>query len=149
MGCGSSKSTSVTPMGGDQRPSKPPKTTKVSPMASVDDDISISARTSQGLAFEVPLDDDEGGDDPSLIKKHPPKRLQRLEDQPPPPNLTHEMLEEKLAEAEQRRQQILNQRIQSAKARQKVKRSLLNNEEANGNDLLLESMNQDPSTVAL
>ncbi|RZF45736.1 hypothetical protein LSTR_LSTR011875 [Laodelphax striatellus] len=150
MGCGSSKSTSVTPMGGDQRPIKPPKASKVSPMGSIDDDISISARTSQGLAFEVPLDDDEGGEDgPSLIKKHPPKRLQRLEDQQPTPNLTHQVLDEKLAEAEQRRQQILNQRIQSAKAHQKKKRNLLNNEEDNGNDLLLESMNQEPSTVAL
>ncbi|XP_024085495.1 uncharacterized protein LOC106665201 isoform X2 [Cimex lectularius] len=86
---------------------------------SIDDDIKISAQTTKGLAFEVPITDEE-----NLIKKHPPKRLQRLEDQQMP-NLTHRLLDEKQAEAEQRRQQILSQRIQSAKARQKVKRTFI------------------------
>ncbi|CAH0767651.1 unnamed protein product [Bemisia tabaci] len=63
------------------------------------------------VAFEVPLEEGEE----SLVKKHPPKRLQRLEDQQSP-NITAKDIESKLAEAEQRRLQILNQRIQSAKA---------------------------------
>ncbi|XP_073970447.1 uncharacterized protein [Rhodnius prolixus] len=107
-----------------------------------DDDITISARTSNGLAFEVPISEEE-----NVIKRHPPKRLQRLEDQQMP-SLTHRLLDEKQAEAEQRRLQILNQRIRSAKSRQKLKRSsFINNGESNG--LLIESMHQEPSTVAL
>lgn len=54
------------------------------------------------IAFSVPLTDDEE----SLVKKHPPKRLRMLEGQQSPP-LTREMLTEKLAEAEQRRQQVI------------------------------------------
>ncbi|KAI5700217.1 hypothetical protein M8J76_003878 [Diaphorina citri] len=61
------------------------------------------------VAFEVSLDDAD-----SLVKKHPPKRLQRLEEQPTSP-ITHQTIVEKLAEAEARRLQILNQRILSAK----------------------------------
>lgn len=57
----------------------------------------------KSLAFEVPLHDAE---EDNVIKKHPPKRLQRLEDQQLPP-LTHEALDEKQAEAEQRRLQVL------------------------------------------
>lgn len=53
------------------------------------------------IAFSVPLTDDEE----SLVKKHPPKRLRKLEGEQSPP-LTREMLTEKLAEAEQRRQQV-------------------------------------------
>lgn len=53
--------------------------------------------------FVVPLNDEKD----SLIKKHPPKRFQRLEEQPhSPPALTLKMLEDKLAEAEQRRLQV-------------------------------------------
>ncbi|XP_025410932.1 uncharacterized protein CCDC198-like [Sipha flava] len=62
------------------------------------------------IAFSVPLTEEEE----SLVKRHPPKRFRMLEGQKSPP-LTSEALQEKLAEAEQRRQQILNQRIESAK----------------------------------
>lgn len=53
------------------------------------------------VAFSVPLTEDED----SVVKKHPPKRLRMLEEQNSPP-LTHQMLLEKLADAEQRRQQV-------------------------------------------
>lgn len=52
-------------------------------------------------AFEVPLDCEPD----SIIKKHPPKRLQRLVDAPTP-QTTIEELEEKLANAELRRNQV-------------------------------------------
>ncbi|KAK9498464.1 hypothetical protein O3M35_003099 [Rhynocoris fuscipes] len=105
-------------------------------------DITISARTSNGLAFEVPMNEDE-----NVIKKHPPKRFQRLEDQQIT-GLTHRLLDEKQAEAEQRRLQILSQRIQSAKNRQKLKRPFTNNVQIPNNEIL-ESMHQEPTTVAL
>ncbi|XP_049847524.1 uncharacterized protein CCDC198-like, partial [Schistocerca gregaria] len=63
----------------------------------------------QPLAFEVPVTTE------SLIRRHPPRRLKRLEDQQLP--LTHQLLDEKQAEAEQRRHQILTQRVQSAQQR--------------------------------
>ncbi|XP_046670441.1 uncharacterized protein LOC124360665 [Homalodisca vitripennis] len=123
MGCGSSKS-AVLPLTDDGAPPS-------------SEHITISSRTPQGLAFEVPLHED------SLIKKHPPKRLQRLEEQQvSPPSLRD--LQDRLAEAEQRRQQILSQRVASARARQKLKRS--DNLE---NGLLIERMHQEPTTVAL
>lgn len=53
------------------------------------------------IAFSVPLTEEEE----SVVKKHPPKRLRMLEGQQSPP-LTHEMLLEKLADAENRRQQV-------------------------------------------
>lgn len=61
------------------------------------------------VAFEVTLDDAN-----NLVKRHPPKRLQRLGEQPTSP-ITHETIAERLAEAEARRLQLLNQRIESAK----------------------------------
>ncbi|XP_054270317.1 uncharacterized protein LOC128991452 [Macrosteles quadrilineatus] len=119
MGCNSSKS-AVIPLDPDTS------------------DVSITARTPQGLAFEIPLRDEE---EESIIKKHPPKRLRMLEEQQASPP-TLEELEEKLAEAEQRRQQILSQRVASARAAQKLKR--------NGeNKSKIERMYQEPGTVEL
>lgn len=60
----------------------------------------INLSTAPGEAFEVPLDDPD-----SIIKKHPPKRLQRLVDAPST-ETTIEELEEKLANAEIRRNQV-------------------------------------------
>jgi len=54
------------------------------------------------IAFSVPLTEEEE----SVVKKHPPKRLRMMEGQQSPP-LTHEMLLEKLADAENRRQQVM------------------------------------------
>lgn len=53
-------------------------------------------------AFEVSLSDESE----SIIKKHPPKRLQRLVDAPST-QTTIEELEEKLANAEIRRNQVV------------------------------------------
>ncbi|XP_063591522.1 ensconsin-like [Penaeus indicus] len=68
----------------------------------------------RGVAFEV-TNDGENGE--SLIKRHPPKKFQKLEDLQQGPALTQEKLEEKQAIAERRRQEILTQRVQSAKQR--------------------------------
>lgn len=54
-----------------------------------------------GEAFEVSLEEESD----SIIKKHPPKRLQRLVDAPET-QTTIEELEEKLANAEIRRNQV-------------------------------------------
>ncbi len=65
--------------------------------------FSIFFFLSKAVAFVVPLHDQ----DDSLIKKHPPKRFQRLEEQQTSPAvITHKMLQDKLAEAEQRRLQV-------------------------------------------
>lgn len=55
------------------------------------------------IAFEVPAE--EG--DASLIKKHPPRRLRELEERPPEAaSITQEALEEKVAQANERRNQV-------------------------------------------
>lgn len=55
------------------------------------------------IAFEVPAE--EG--DASLIKKHPPRRLRQLEERPPDATtVTQEALEEKVALANERRNQV-------------------------------------------
>ncbi|XP_045137744.1 uncharacterized protein LOC123520014 isoform X2 [Portunus trituberculatus] len=67
----------------------------------------------RAVAFEVgPPDASE-----SLIRRHPPRKFQRLEDQQQGNTITQEKLEEKQATAERRRQEILTQRVQSAKHR--------------------------------
>lgn len=68
----------------------------------------------RGVAFEVSNTNENGE---SLIKRHPPKKFQKLEDLQQGPALTQEQLEEKQAIAERRRQEILTQRVQSAKQR--------------------------------
>ncbi|XP_071515584.1 uncharacterized protein [Panulirus ornatus] len=67
----------------------------------------------RAVAFEVgPTDASD-----SLIRRHPPRKFQKLEDQQQGDPLTQEKLVEKQAEAERRRQEILTQRVQSAKQR--------------------------------
>ncbi|KAF0754038.1 Uncharacterized protein FWK35_00031528 [Aphis craccivora] len=83
------------------------------------------------IAFSVPLTEEEE----SVVKKHPPKRLRMLEGQQSPP-LTHEMLLEKLADAENRRQQILSQRIESAKTLMRPRYNSAN--KMNADDALVE-----------
>lgn len=65
------------------------------------------------MAFEVGPPDASD----SLIRRHPPRKFQKLEDQPQGNVITQEKLEEKQAIAERRRQEILTQRVQSAKHR--------------------------------
>ncbi|XP_027844223.2 uncharacterized protein LOC114124962 isoform X1 [Aphis gossypii] len=83
------------------------------------------------IAFSVPLTEEEE----SVVKKHPPKRLRMLEGQQSPP-LTHEMLLEKMADAENRRQQILSQRIESAKTLMRPRYNSAN--KMNADDALVE-----------
>ncbi|XP_055705762.1 uncharacterized protein LOC129803329 [Phlebotomus papatasi] len=102
MGCSSSQSSSVAPENG----------TEGSP-----------ATYPPSTAFEIPLDDD----DSSLVKKHPPKRLRRLEETPStPPSI--EELQEKLANAELRRQLILQQKVANVMIR-------TNGDDRNSDDL--------------
>lgn len=54
------------------------------------------------MAFEIPFDGDNVD---SIIKKYPPKKFQRLIEQPTSP-VTLNKLQEKLEEAEIRRQQV-------------------------------------------
>ncbi|XP_022904389.1 uncharacterized protein [Onthophagus taurus] len=70
-------------------------------------------QSNNGLSFEVPMLKESE----SIIKKHPPRRFQKLEEQQTSPSLSLVKLREKLDEAEIRRQQILQQRVQSAKTR--------------------------------
>lgn len=68
------------------------------------------------MAFEVPVHENEE----SIIKKHPPKRFRKLEEQQQDPkDLTHQLIDERISEAEARRREILDQRIRSA-AKQRV-----------------------------
>nr|CAH0100713.1 unnamed protein product [Daphnia galeata] len=65
------------------------------------------------ITFEVPGQnpDDNGG--VSIIQAHPPRRLRRLEDEQI--NLSAEEVERRHALAEQRRQEALQMRVQSAR----------------------------------
>lgn len=56
------------------------------------------------MAFDIAFA--EEGDE-SIIKKHPPKRFQKLEDTQTSPAITLVKLQEKLEEAEIRRQQVI------------------------------------------
>ncbi|KAG5895585.1 hypothetical protein JTB14_002347 [Gonioctena quinquepunctata] len=87
-------------------------------------------KTPHGLSFEIAFEEDDAED--SIVKKHPPKRvLERLEEPPSSP-VTLSKLQEKLDEAEIRRQQILAQRVQSAKLRAEMKNhSSVSHNEAN------------------
>ncbi|XP_045611761.1 uncharacterized protein [Procambarus clarkii] len=87
------------------------------PQTPVEDPLPQSA-DGRPVAFEVaPVDPSE-----SIIRRHPPRKFQKLEEQQQQQQqqgsaLTQEMLEEKQAEAERRRQELLSQRVQSAKHR--------------------------------
>lgn len=59
--------------------------------------------SANGLSFDIPFEEAESE---SIIKKHPPKRFQKLEDQQTSPTVSLIRLQEKLDEAELRRQQV-------------------------------------------
>ncbi|XP_034252859.1 uncharacterized protein LOC117652228 [Thrips palmi] len=81
----------------------------------------VRAAGGKAMAFEVPLSDlpADGEDGAPRESRRPPRRLQRLEDAPVPPSqrLTHRLLDERQEAAEERRSQILSQRVQSAQPR--------------------------------
>ncbi|XP_055855626.1 ubiquitin carboxyl-terminal hydrolase 36 [Episyrphus balteatus] len=114
MGCTSSQ---PLPPGGINAAADPEKLVDNSnPQAS---EVSSADKYPPAEAFEVSLDDVDNDNDndrsDSLIKKHPPKRLQKLVEQAATavPATTIEHLEEKLAKAEVRRQQYIQQRIEN------------------------------------
>lgn len=69
------------------------------------------------VAFEIPIDPvvTDAADDESIVKKHPPKRLARLEEQRASIP-TVDDIKEKQAEAEKRRQEIIEEKINKARA---------------------------------
>ncbi|KAK7073376.1 hypothetical protein SK128_016706 [Halocaridina rubra] len=83
-------------------------------MSDLDITETVEGEGGRAVAFEVAPPEEQSD---SLIKKHPPRKFQKLEDQQQNTSLTQEILEEKQAIAEKRRQEILSQRVQSAKTR--------------------------------
>ncbi|XP_055906801.1 uncharacterized protein LOC129942030 [Eupeodes corollae] len=119
MGCASSQ---AVPPGGIATTSDPDKDLVDSskPGASEDSSTATDDKYPPAEAFEISLDDvdnDSKDRSDSLIKKHPPKRLQKLVEQAATASAvsatTIEHLEEKLAKAEVRRQQYIQQRIEN------------------------------------
>ncbi|EEZ99041.1 uncharacterized protein LOC103315035 [Tribolium castaneum] len=140
MGCSAAKNLTVEPLDGNKvtelsngnaetrKISIPRSVSDVPPLEGEDPQTEILAETAtvnniqkgaNGLSFEIAFQD-EGEE--SIIRKHPPKRFQRLEEQQTSPTTTLVKLQEKLDEAEIRRQQILQQRVQSAKFRNILKK---------------------------
>ncbi|KAJ8921614.1 hypothetical protein NQ315_010523 [Exocentrus adspersus] len=136
MGCSAAKNLTVEPLDGNKssgysngngvrKVSLP--TTGVPPLEGEDlqaellesATVNNIQKASNGLSFEIAFE--EEGSEESIIKKHPPKRFQRLEEQQTSP-ITLDKLQEKLEEAEIRRQQILAQRVQSAKIRNQLRK---------------------------
>ncbi|CAL8103346.1 unnamed protein product [Orchesella dallaii] len=91
-------------------PLKPPRTSKV---GFLDQTETMDGSRHTPVAFEVPAEEDA-----SLIKKHPPRRLRQLEERPTEAtSVTQEALEEKVALANERRNQVLHQRVASARTK--------------------------------
>ncbi|RWS10873.1 uncharacterized protein B4U79_05892, partial [Dinothrombium tinctorium] len=69
------------------------------------------------VAFEITTAEngESGKNEESIVKKHPPKRLQRLEEQAPN-ILTVKDLAEKQQKAEERRQNILEERVNKSRS---------------------------------
>ncbi|RZC35126.1 uncharacterized protein BDFB_008844 [Asbolus verrucosus] len=138
MGCSAAKNLTVEPLDNnkvtelsnghaDRKVSIPRSISDVPPLEGEDPQTEILETTAvnnlqkgaNGLSFEIAFQ--EEGEE-SIIKKHPPKRFQRLDEQQTSPTVTLVKLQEKLDEAEIRRQQILQQRVQSAKHRNVLKK---------------------------
>ncbi|XP_028135697.1 uncharacterized protein LOC114330540 [Diabrotica virgifera virgifera] len=137
MGCSAAKNLTVEPLDGSLAnghteartlPVSPKRQPNIPPLEAEDlqEELLENAAVNNvqqganGMSFEIAFEDDDT--DESIVKKHPPKRiLERLEDPHSSP-VTLEKLQEKLDEAEIRRQQILAQRIQSAKIRNQMKK---------------------------
>lgn len=65
--------------------------------------VNLNKFLANGLSFDIAFEEDAE----SIIQKHPPKRFQKLEEQEQTsPNLSLQRLQEKLDEAEKRRQQV-------------------------------------------
>ncbi|XP_017779113.1 PREDICTED: uncharacterized protein LOC108564549 [Nicrophorus vespilloides] len=142
MGCSAAKNLAVEPLNGGasmgngesqlgevrkvsvtRRASEVPALEGVEPQTEMLENGTVNNmhEKSNGLSFDIAFGEEA---DESIIKKHPPKRFQRLEEQQQEetPNLSLAKLQEKLDEAEIRRQQILKQRVASAKVRTAIRR---------------------------
>ncbi|CAH0552845.1 unnamed protein product [Brassicogethes aeneus] len=140
MGCSAAKNLTVEPLNGNKvhdistgiveslrKTSIPKSISDIPPLEGEDPQtemletgtVNNFQKGVNGMSFEIAFDKEEK--DESIIKKHPPKRFQKLEGQISP-NSTLNKLQEKLEEAEIRRQQILAQRVQSAKYRNTLKK---------------------------
>ncbi|VEN57683.1 unnamed protein product [Callosobruchus maculatus] len=129
MGCNSTKNLAVEPFNGhipdNHTQARRPftgHTSNIPPLEAEDlqEELLENAtvnnvqRATNGLAFEIAFQED----DDSATKKHPPRRIQELlEVEKSTEPVTLDKLQEKLEEAEIRRNQILAQRVQSAKNR--------------------------------
>jgi len=118
MGCGSSSNKANVSPSADlavysshptpQRPKAKASATK----AKESIEAPPSAPRPPPLTFEVPIERRKSGGSSNgssnnaenLIRQHPPKRLLRLEEQQVP--LTHQLLDDRLAEADLRRQKV-------------------------------------------
>ncbi|CAG9857249.1 unnamed protein product [Phyllotreta striolata] len=129
MGCTASKTSVVEPLDGShsnghlQLKTVPvsPKQQDVLPPLEAEDlqeelllensSVNNMHKGTNGMSFDIAFEENEEEENP---KKLPPRRiLERLDGPPPTPSL--QQLQDKLEEADIRRQQILAQRIQSAK----------------------------------
>lgn len=82
--------------------------------------VSNKDRLNSSVAFHIPITSQESeiiDGATGLVQKYPPRRFQRLEDcqQQQQPNM--QSYRDKLAMVEQRRQQIISNRVQSARSR--------------------------------
>ncbi|KAI1284878.1 hypothetical protein HDE_12338 [Halotydeus destructor] len=80
----------------------------------------------KSVAFEIPMEEpavDKADEGDSLVKKHPPKRLQRLIEQSEV-KLTAEDIEEKQRKAEERRLELIEEKVNKARlTQQKMEKS--------------------------
>ncbi|CAG7721568.1 unnamed protein product, partial [Allacma fusca] len=94
-------------------------------------------RRSTPVAFEVPAEEGEETGGVSLIKRHPPRRLRKMvEDQVDEAlPVTHEAIQEKVLQANERRNMVLHQRVASARQKSgRVHKPLFDSGGFNPND---------------
>ncbi|KAF7287997.1 uncharacterized protein LOC143191910 [Rhynchophorus ferrugineus] len=124
MGCSAAKNVTVEQMenGTDNNTNRGRETRSANASNKIDSsqledlenaNVNNIQKGANGLAFEITFDENDNNDDNNTSKQLPKRILQLQETQSSPVNL--QKIQEKLDEAETRRQQILQQRIQSAK----------------------------------
>ncbi|XP_066248599.1 uncharacterized protein [Euwallacea similis] len=114
MGCNAAKNMAVVPIDGAHRDLEPGKIGSAI--------VNNVQKAEHGMSFEITFDDPGG---------EPPKRLLELHQESDSKGVvTLEKLQEKLEEADIRRQQILQQRVQSANLLKKQKNGDSNEEQS-------------------
>ncbi|KAL1506415.1 hypothetical protein ABEB36_005784 [Hypothenemus hampei] len=114
MGCNAAKNVTVSPIDDQTRNRKSRQSftrngIDLEPGQIDNATVNNVQKAEHGMSFDIIFDDNNEDNE----RKEPPKRI--LESKESKSNLTLEKLQEKLDEAEDRRQQILQQRVQSAK----------------------------------